>query len=56
MTLSDFKNCFSGSLTITQFVLFLLVILEDWGMLNRYVGEMLNNILKINYTRAVDEL
>ena len=49
-------TCFSGSLTITDFVLLSLVILEDSGMLDRNVGEILNNIEKTYYTRAVDEL
>ena len=46
MTLTDFKYCFLGSLTITEFVLLLLVILEDYGMLNTYFYEMLNKMLK----------
>ena len=49
-------TCFSGSLTITDFVLLSLVILEDLGMLDRNVGEILNNIQKTYYTIAVDEL
>ena len=47
---------FSGSLTITEFVLFSMVILEDSCMLDIYVDDILNIILKKNYTRAVDEL
>ena len=49
-------TCFSGSLTITDFVLLSLVILEDLGMLDINVGEILNNIQKTYYTIAVDEL
>ena len=49
-------TCFSGSMTITDFVLLSLVIVEDLGMLDRNVGEILNNIQKTYYTRAVDEL
>ena len=40
----DFKYCFPGRLTITEFVLLSLVMLEDSGMLDTYVGEILNNI------------
>ena len=46
MTLTDFKYCFSGSLTMTEFLLFSIIILQDSGMVNRYVGDMLNQILK----------
>ena len=40
----DFKYCFPGRLTITEFVLLSLVMLEDSDMLDTYVGEILNNI------------
>ena len=56
MTLTDLNHCFSGSLTITVFVLLSLVILEHSCILDTYVGEIVNTILKKNYTRAVDEL
>ena len=46
MRLTDFKYSFSGSLTMTEFLLFSMIILQDLGMMNRYVGEMLNQILK----------
>ena len=46
ITLIDLKYCFSGSLTITEFVLLSLVILEDSGMLDTYIGEILNKIWK----------
>ena len=46
MTLTDLKYCFSGSLTITEFVLLSLVMLEDSGMLDTYVAEIVNKILK----------
>ena len=54
-------SCFSGSLTITEFVLLSLVMLEDSGiedsgMLDINVSEILNNIKKKYYTRTVDEL
>ena len=44
-------TCFSGSLTITEFVLLSLVMLEDSGieysgMLDINVSEILNNIKK----------
>ena len=44
-------TCFSGSLTITEFVLLSLVILEDSGiedsgMLDINVSDILNNIKK----------
>ena len=39
-------TCFSGSLTIIEFVVLSLVILEDSGMLDRNVSEILNNIKK----------
>ena len=42
----DLKYCSSGRLTITEFVLLSLVILENSGMLNRYLGEMLNKNLR----------
>ena len=44
ITVIDLKYCFSGSLTITEFVLLSLVILEDSGMLDTYIGEILNKI------------
>ena len=56
MTLTDLNHCFSGSLTITVFDLLSLVILEHSCILDTYVGEIVNTILKKNYTRAVDEL
>ena len=43
-------TCFSGSLTITEFVLLSLVILQYSGILDRNVGEILNNI-KRNITQ-----
>ena len=46
MTLKDLSYCFSASLTITEFVLLSLGILEDSGMLDIYVGEILNKIKK----------
>ena len=44
-------TCFSGSLTNTEFIMLSLVMLEDSGiedsgMLDRNVGEILNNIKK----------
>ena len=56
ITLIDFKYCFPGRLTITEFVLLSLVMLEDSGMLDTYVAEIVNKILKKKYTRAVNEL
>ena len=56
ITLIDFKYCFPGRLTITEFVLLSLVMLEDSGMLDTYVTEIVNKIKKKKYTRAVDEL
>ena len=44
MTLTDLKYCFSASLTITEFVLLSLVMLEDSGILDTYVGEIVNKI------------
>ena len=46
MTVTDLKYCFPGRLTITEFVLLSLVMLEDSDILDTYVGEMLNQILK----------
>ena len=46
MPLTDLKYFFSASLTITEFVLLSLVMLEDSGMLDKYVGEIVNKILK----------
>ena len=46
MRFIDLKYCFSGSLTITEFVLLSMMILEDSGMLDTYVGKILNQILK----------
>ena len=46
MTLKDLNYCFSASLTITEFVLLPLVILEDSCMLDTYVSEILNKIQK----------
>ena len=43
-------TCFSGSLTITEFVLLSLLILQYSGILDRNVGEILNNI-KTNITQ-----
>ena len=42
MRLTDLIYCFPGRLTITEFVLLSLVMLEDSGMLDTYVGEILN--------------
>ena len=56
MTLIHLKYCFSGSLTITEFVLLSLVMLEDSGMLDTYVGEILNKTKRRDNTSAVDEL
>ena len=56
ITLLHFKYCFPGSLTITEFVLLSLVMLEDSGMLDTYVGEILNKRKKRDDTSAVDEL
>ena len=52
----DLKYCFPGRLTITEFVLLSLVMLEDSGMLDTYVGEILNKTKKRHDTSAVDEL
>ena len=46
MRLIDLKYFFSGSLTITEFLLLSMMILEDSGMLDTYVGKILNKILK----------
>ena len=56
ITLIDFKYCIPGRLTITEFVLLSLVMLEDSGMLDTYVGELLNKTKKRDDTSAVDEL
>ena len=56
MRLTDLKYCFPGRLTITEFVLLSLVMLEDSGMLDTYVGEILNKTKKRDDTSAVDEL
>ena len=56
ITLIDFKYRFPGRLTITEFVLLSLVMLEDSGMLDTYVGEILNKTKKRDDTSAVDEL
>ena len=56
ITLLDLKYCFPGTLTITEFVLLSLVMLEDSGMLDTYVGELLNKTKKRDDTSAVDEL
>ena len=56
ITLIDFKYCFPGRLTITEFVILSLVMLEDSGMLDTYVGEILNKTKKRHDTSAVDEL
>ena len=45
MVLTNLKYCFSGNLTITEFVLLSLVILEDSCMQDTYVGDILNKIL-----------
>ena len=42
MRLTDLKYCFPGKLTITEFVILSLIILEDSGMLDTYVGEIVN--------------
>ena len=44
MTLTDFKHCSPGRLTITEFVLLSLIILEDSGMLDTYVCEIVNQV------------
>ena len=51
MRLTDLKYCFSDSLTITEFVLLWLVILEDLGMLNTYMGE----IVKKKFQKITEE-
>ena len=56
ITLIDLKYCFPGRLTITEFVLLSLVMLEDSCMLDTYVGELLNKTKKRDDTSAVDEL
>ena len=56
MRLTDLKYFFPGTLTITEFVLLSLVMLEDSGMLDTYVGEILNKTKKRHDTSAVDEL
>ena len=43
-------------MTITEFVLLSLVMLEDSGMLDTYVGEILNKTKRRHDTSAVDEL
>ena len=61
MTLNNLKYCFSGSLTITEFVLLSLVILENSCILNRYVNEILNTIItevnteKYSNTKKLEE-
>ena len=54
--LIEFKYCLPGRLTVTEFVLLSLVMLEDSGMLDTYVGEILNKTKKRHDTSAVDEL
>ena len=54
--LIEFKYCLPGRLTITEFVLLSLVMLEDSGMMDTYVGEILNKTKKRHDTSAVDEL
>ena len=44
MTFTDLKYCFPGRLTITEFVMLSLVILQNSGMVDRYVGQILNQI------------
>ena len=56
LLLIDLNYCFPGRLTITEFVLLSLVMLEDSGMLDTYVGELLNKTKKRDDTSAVDEL
>ena len=56
MRFIHFKYCFPGKLTITKFVLLSLVMLEDSGMLDTYVGEILNKTKKRDDTSAVDDL
>ena len=46
MTLKDLNYCLSASLTITEFVLLSMVILEDSCMLDTYFSEILNKIKK----------
>ena len=43
-------------MTITEFVLLSLVMLEDLGMLDTYVSEILNKTKRRDDTSAVDEL
>ena len=43
-------------MTITEFVLLSLVMLEDSGMLDTYVSEILNKMKKRHDTSAVDGL
>ena len=46
MTLKDLNYCLSASLTITEFVLLSMVILDDSCMLDTYVSEILNKMKK----------
>ena len=46
ITLTDLKCCFSGSLTITEFLLLSMVILEESGIRDRYVSEILKQFFK----------
>ena len=52
----DVSYYISGSMTMTEFVLLALVMLEDSGMLDTYVGEILNKTKKRDNTKGVDEL
>ena len=40
----DFKYCFPGRLAIIEFVLLKLVMLEDFGMLDKFVGTILKYV------------
>ena len=46
ITLTDLKYCFSGSLTITEFLLLSMVILEEYVIRDRYVSEILKQFFK----------
>ena len=41
---------------MTEFILLTLVMLADSGMLDTFVGELLNKTKKRDNTKAVDEL
>ena len=46
ITLTDLKYCFSGRLTITEFLLLSMVILEDSGIRDRYVSQIFKQIFR----------